>query len=164
MEHSKFEPPMLDGLKTSADCLASGHSLGDAKLVEQLVRHFMFEVFSQRSKFHTTGDGTAAETWINQLCASYGDLFMGNNKQYVATAWNSRYQLGAYLRAVVPDVADFSTPCEAYFQFLAVQALNAAIALENGDSEDRVKAELAEVVDDAMNVLLGRKADCRIPD
>lgn len=73
--------------------------------------------------------------------------------------WNSPARLGNFLRAVVPDVGDYATPGEAYFQYLAVQALNASIAIEEGTmSEDEVQAEMNEVVDDAVSVLMGTKA------
>lgn len=158
MEKSRLDVNMEDGLKAAAAGAMSGNYLGDARLVEQLVRDFMSTVLSERSKWHETGDGKAAETRINELCASYGTVFLGKSDAYVAQPWNSLYRLGAYLRAVTPDVDDYDNPVEAYFQFLAVQALNGAIELEEGGNEEYVKSQLAEVVEDAVDILLGRKA------
>ena len=58
---------------------------------------------------------------------------------------------------LVEDSADFESPGEAYFHFLAVQALNAAIALESGANEDEVKHSMSVVVADAVDVILGRR-------
>lgn len=153
---------MQDGLQAVADGVSGGNYLGDAKVVEQLVRDFMSVVFSERGKFHETEDGEAAEKRIAEISRSYGAVVMGESPAYVAQPWNSEHRLGAYLRAVVADVDDFESAGEAYFHFIAVQALNAAIALESGEmTEPQVQAGLSEVVNDAVDVLLGRKADNR---
>lgn len=158
MEKSRLDINLEDGLKAAAEGASSGNYLGDPKVVDQLVRDFMSVVFSERAKWHEGGDGKAAEARINEVCASYGKVFMGQSPAYVAMPWNSEHRLGAYLRAVVPDAGDYDNPGEAYFQFLAVQALNAAIAVEEGVSEEQIKSELTDVVNDAVDVLLGRKA------
>ena len=67
-------------------------------------------------------------------------------------------RLGAFIRATVEDTGDFASPGEAYFNFLALQGLEAAIALEGGSMpEEQVQGQLTEVVQDAVDVLLGRK-------
>lgn len=158
MEKSRLDINLQDGLKAAAEGVSGGNYLGDASVVEQLVRDFMSVVFSERAKWHGSGDGDAANGRIADICRSYGAVFMGESSAYVAQPWNSVHRLGTYLRAVVPDVGDFSSPGEAYFNFLAVQALNASIAIESGEvHEGQVKAELGEVVSDAVDVLLGRK-------
>ncbi|MEN6544467.1 MAG: hypothetical protein ABFE07_00325 [Armatimonadia bacterium] len=164
MDKQRLDVNMQDGLRAAAEGTQSGNYLGDAKVVDQLVRDFMSVVFSERAKFHETGEGDGASARINQLCSSYGKVFMGESDAYVAQPWNSIHRLGNFLRAM-PDVAflmkdsEIDAPCEAYFHFLAVQALSAAIALEQGEqTEEQVKAGLTEVVHDAVDVLLGRKA------
>jgi hypothetical protein len=158
MEKSRLDVNMEDGLKAAAEGTVSGNYLGDARLVEQMVRDFMSTVLSERSKWHETADGTAAEARINELCASYGQVFLGNSTADVAQPWNSLYRLGAYLRAALSDPGKFDNPVEAYFQHLAVQALNAAIDLEEGANEEHVKSQLTEIVEDAVDILLGSKA------
>lgn len=148
-----------DGLRLAVDGVQGGNYLGDANLVNQLVRDFMTGVFGARAAFHESGDGDAAEARINHLCQQYGAIFMGESAAYVPQPWNSPHRLGNYLRAVVPpEVGTFASPGEAYLHFLAVQALNAAIALEQETMQEaEVQAGLTEVVDDAVDVLLGRK-------
>lgn len=150
---------MQDGLKAAADGAADGNYLGDASVVEQLVRDFFSVVFSERAKFHESGNAEAAQNRIAEICKSYATVFMGESDAYAAQPWNSPHRLGTFLRATLPDVARYASPGIAYFNFLAVQALNAAIALEEGHmTEDEVKAGMTEVLDDAVDVLLGRKA------
>lgn len=158
MEKSRLDVNMQDGLKAVADNASGGNYLGDAKVVDQLVRDFFSSVFSTRAQWHETGDGDAAEKRIADLCSSYAKVFLGDSDAYVAQPWNSEHRLGVFLRATVPDVGEYATPGEAYFNFLAVQALNAAIALEEGAmDEESVQAGMTEVVNDAVDVLLGRK-------
>lgn len=159
MEKSRLDINLEDGLKAAAEGAAAGNYLGDAAVVERLVRDFFSVVFSERAKFHETGNGEAAESRIAELCKSYSRVFMGESDAYVAMPWNSPHRLGNFLLATLPDARSYATPGEAYFNFLAVQALNAAIALEEGHMpEDEVKAGMTEVIDDAIDVLLGRKA------
>lgn len=158
MEQSRLDVNMQDGLLAAAEGASQSNYLGDANLVERLVRDFFVRVFSERAKFHQSGDGDAAEKAIDDACRRYAKVFMGESNAYVAQPWNSPHRLGNYLRAVVPDVGDYETPAIAYFHFLAVQALNASLAIESGQvSEAEVQASLTEVVHDAVDVLLGRK-------
>lgn len=150
-----------DGLETA---MRSGDSyLGNPETVTQLVRDFFVAVFSARAAFQESADGDAANERINEVCRQYGERFMGGDKEFTPMPWNSPARLGNFLRAVVPDVGDYATPGEAYFQYLAVQALNASIAIEEGTmSEDEVQAEMSEVVDDAVSVLMGTKAGAQV--
>lgn len=158
--NGQLEANTQDGLALSTRDAAN--YLGNPQVVEQLVRDFFVVIFSERAKFHEGGNGDAATARIKEVCKSYGDVFMGESKDYTPQPWNSPHRLGNYLRAVLTDVNSFSSPGEAYFDFLAVQALNASIALEEGAmSEDDVKAGMQEVTDDAVNVLLGRKEGTR---
>jgi hypothetical protein len=160
---SRLDVNMQDGLQAVAEGTRSGNYLGDAKVVEQLVRDFLMIVFSERAKFHDSRDGKGAIERINDLCQSYGKVFMGESDAYVAQPWNSPHRLGNFLRATVPDVGDYATPGEAYFQFLAVQALNASIALEDGHmTEEQVQQGLTEVVHDAVDVLIGTKKGAQL--
>lgn len=158
---SRLDANTQDGLQ-----LATRHPenyLGNPEVVERLVRDFFSVVFSERAKYHEHGDGDARTARIAEVCKSYGAIFMGTVAEYAAQPWNSPYRLGAYLRVLVPDVGSYSTPGEAYFNFLAVQALNASIAFEEGAiTEDQVKEGMQEVVDDAVNVLLGRRDGVRV--
>lgn len=147
-----------DGLAQAVTGSAAGDYLGDPRVVDQLVRDFMTAVFSSRADWHQDGDDAGATGKITLLCKKYGDVFMGRSNVYSAQPWNSPHRLGAYLRAAVEDSGDFEDMGEAYFHFLAVQALNASIALEQETmTEDQVKAGMTEVVEDAVEVLLGRK-------
>lgn len=146
-----------DGLKLAIDGVLGGNYLGDPVVVDQLVRDFMSEVFSARAAWHESGDGAAAEARIGHLCKQYGTVIMGESKAHVAQPWNSPQRLGAMLRALVEDASEFASSGEAYFHFLAVQALNAAIGLESGANEEEVKRSMSEVVADAVDVILGRR-------
>ena len=146
-----------DGLKLAVDGVLGGNYLGDPAVVDQLVRDFMSEVFSARAAWHQSSDDAAAEQRVLHLCKQYGAVIMGEGSAHVAQPWNSPHRLGAMLRVLVEDAADFASPGEAYFHFLAVQALNAAIALESGSGEDDVKRQMSEVVVDAVDVILGRR-------
>ena len=158
MEKSRLDINLEDGLKAAADSVNGGNYLGDAKLVDQLVRDFMSSVFSARAQWHETGSAKEAQDRIAQLCRSYGAVFMGDSPAYVAQPWNSEHRLGAFLRSLIDDVDDFANPGEAYFNFLALQALGAAMTLETGEQpEEQVQAGLSEVVADAVDVLLGRR-------
>lgn len=159
---NRLDVNMQDGLKAVAEGVQGQNYLGDANVVGKLVRDFFAEVFNARARFHQNQEDQAAIEHINEQCRTYGRVFMGESEGYVAQPWNSPHRLGNYLRATVPDVGDYASTGEAYFQFLAVQALNASIALEEGHmSEDEVKAGMTEVVDDAVDVLLGRKVEGR---
>ncbi len=146
-----------DGLKLAVDGVLGGNYLGDPVVVDQLVRDFMSEVFSARAAWHESGDGAAAEARIGHLCKQYGAVIVGQGAGHVAQPWNSPSRLGAMLRVLVEHSADFENPGEAYFHFLAVQALNAAISLESGANEEEVKRSMSEVVADAVDVILGRR-------
>lgn len=147
----------VDGLKQAVDGVLGGNYLGDPVVVDQLVRDFMAEVFSARASWHESGDGDAAMKTINHLCRQYGSVIMGEGSGHVAPAWNSPHRLGAMLRVLVPNAADYDSPGEAYFQFLAVQALQAAVATEEGMTEAEVQRGLTAVVADAVDVILGRR-------
>lgn len=148
-----------DGFAAAVAGVAGQNYLGDPAVAEGLVRDFLTTVFTVRASWNEGGDGAAAQAKLATLCQRYGAVFMGESPAYVAQPWNSPHRLGCYLRAAVADAGDFASPCEAYFHFLAVQALNAAIALEEGTlAEEVVKASMNEVVDDAVDVLLGRRA------
>lgn len=150
-----------DGLAAATSGVDS--YLGNPNTVTQMVRDFFVVVFSARSKFQEDGDGDAATRRINSACLEYGARFLGEDANYKPMPWNSIHRLGNFLRATVPDVGDFETPGEAYFHFLAAQALSAAIALENGEqSENDVKAGMNEVVDDAVSVLMGTKPGAQL--
>lgn len=154
----RLEINSRDGFKQAIDGVKTGNYLGDPALVDQLVRDFMSVIFSTRAQFHEDGDAQGAEARISEMCRRYGSIFMGESQAYSSMPWNAPHRLGAYLRATVEDVADYPTPGEAYFNFLAVQALNAAIALEQeAMPEAEVQSGLADVVADAVDVLLGRK-------
>lgn len=156
---TRLDKNMEDGLAAVSEGVGKGNYLGDPALVEQLVRDFFVIIFSERSKFHENSDGAAAEAAIDDACRRYAKVFMGESKSYVAQPWNSPHRLGNFLRATVPDVGDYESPGIAYFNFLAVQGLNASIALESGEvAEEEVQAEMTAVIDDAVDVLLGRKA------
>lgn len=146
-----------DGLKLAVDGVLGGNYLGDPVVVDQLVRDFMGAVFSARAEWHESGDASAAEQRIGHLCKQYGAVILGQGAGHTAQPWNSPHRLGAMLRVLVEDSADFESPGEAYFHFLAVQALNAAIALESGANEDEVKHSMSVVVADAVDVILGRR-------
>lgn len=148
-----------DGLQLAVDGVTGGNYLGDPTVVEQLVRDFMTGIFSARAAWHADSDGKAAEDRIDHLCKQYGGIFMGESHAHVPMAWNSPHRLGSFIRATVADHADFGSPGEAYFHFLALQALQASIALEQETmGEQEVQAELTTVVQDAVEVLLGRRA------
>lgn len=159
--NDRLEANTQDGLALAVSAPAA--YLGNPELVEQMVRDFFTVVFSERSKWHAgQASGDSVEARIAEVCNSYGRVFMGESPSYQAQPWNNPLRLGSYLRALIPDCNRFESPGAAYFDFLAVQALNAAIALEEGAmSEDEVKAGISEVVDDAVDVLLGRKAGAR---
>ena len=146
-----------DGLKMAVYGVLGGNYLGDPVVVDQLVRDFMAEVFSARAEWHESGGTAAAEQRIDHLCKQYGAVILGQGAGHAAQPWNSPHRLGAMLRVLVEDSADFESPGEAYFHFLAVQALNAAIALESGANEDEVKHSMSEVVADAVDVILSRR-------
>ena len=149
-----------DGFKAAVDGVVGDNYLGDPAVADRLVRDFMTSVFSARAEWHSGGDGNVAEAKLATLCQRYGSVFMGESTAYVATPWNSPHRLGNFLRAAVEDSGDFPSPAEAYFNFLAVQALNAAIALEDGTmTEDAVKEGMTEVVADSVDTLLGRKPE-----
>lgn len=154
----RLENNQRDGLKLAVDGAKTNNYLGDPTVVDQLVRDFMSVVFSTRAQYHQDGDDAGAEHRIADMCRRYGEIFMGDSKAHVAMPWNAPHRLGAYLRATVEDANDYGSPGEAYFNFLAVQALNAAIALEQeAMSEVEVQSGLSDVVADAVDVLLGRK-------
>lgn len=156
---NRLDVNMQDGLAAAAAGTDRHNYLGDAQVVNQLVRNFFAGVFSERAKFHQGGNDEGATAAIEQLCRHYASIFMGESGGYVAQPWNSPHRLGIFLRVVTPDVNDYPTPAEAYFNFLALQALEAAIALEEGHMTDaEVQAGMTEVVEDAVEVLLGQKA------
>jgi hypothetical protein len=153
-----LEANRRDGLQTAVDGIETNNYLGDPQVINHLVREFLGAVFTERAKFHQDGDGDASSARIAAMCARNAQIVMGENSSYAAQPWNSPHRLGIYLRVTTPDVADYATPAEAYFNFLALQALEASINLEEGAmTEEEVQAGLTEVVDDAVDVLLGRK-------
>jgi hypothetical protein len=159
-DNDRLEANTQDGLAMATKSPAN--YLGNPDVVEKLVRDFFTVVFSERSKYHQSGGGDACADRISDVCKSYGSVFMGETSEYVPQPWNHQSRLGAYLRSLLEDVNSYASPGDAYFNFLAVQALNAAIALEEGAmTEDEVKAGMQEVVDDAVNVLLGRRDGVR---
>lgn len=151
----RFAVNTQDGLELSTS--QPDNYLGNPECVNDLVRSFFSSVFSERARYHNGADGADSAHRLSELCKSYGKVIMGMSDRYKAQPWNAPTRLGAMLRALLPDVNEYDNPGDAYFNFLAVQALNAAIALEEGHmSEDAVKANIEEVVQDAVERILGR--------
>lgn len=156
---NRLQANTSDGLAIASS--SSSTYLGNPVVTTQLVRDFFALVFSARAKFQGSGRGVAATNEINNACKEFGQRFFGEDDKYAPMPWNSPHRLGNFLRATVENVGEYDSPCEAYFHFLAMQALSAAVSLEEGQmTEDQVKAGISAVIDDAVSVLMGtRKGD-----
>lgn len=158
----RLDPNTQDGLQAAVDGAQRGNYLGDPEVVGHLVGEFFSKVFAARARWHENGDDVAATSYVERLCRDFAATFMGQGTVYSPQPWNAPGRLGVYLRAVTPDVADYDTPAEAYFNYLATQALEASINLEaEAMTEAEVQAGMVEVVGDAVDVLLGRKEGIR---
>lgn len=148
-------PNEQDGLALSTAPQSQGRYLGDPAVVNRLVRDFAQRVLELRSRWHESGGAADPTEHIEALCRSYGDIFLGRDKSYVAQPFNAPNRLGVVMRLLVKPGPEFDDPGVAFFNWFALQVLHAAVELEGGTAEDYVKRELDAVTRDVVGRLLG---------
>ena len=144
-----------DGLKLSICPDSRGRYLGDPAVVSELVRGFAAHILTLRSEWHAAPDDEKIDPTeeIQQLGVKLGDVFLGRDARYVPQPFNAPNRLGAVMRALVPTSGD---PGAAFFEWLALQVVRAAMELEAGGDEAGVRAQLESITSDVIERLLGR--------
>lgn len=129
--------------------------LGDLDNVRTLVAGFANEVAEAYSAY-LAGDPDArnALEQIGVMCREHGDTIMGRDEEIEVAPWQNPSHLGASLRraAKLPIDAD---PGEAYFRFLALQVIKGCKAVNDGMSPIEAGPRLQEILDDAVQRILG---------
>jgi hypothetical protein len=132
-------------------------SLARLDVVDKLVRDFVASVLLVKSGFQQ-GDESAREPLkvIEEQARQMGDIIMGRNPHYDAQPWQSNSRLGNTIRVLIPNHAKkYGDPGCALFMWLANQALKASATLDEGTTEEAVRAKLAEVVEDVVARIMG---------
>lgn len=150
-----------DGLKLVADTVGAGTYLGNADVVDQLVRDFLLGCVSLLTEVQI-GDvpGGDASDKLVTMAKKYAAIFMGEAPGYVPQPWNSPNRLGLYLRAMrPPHLEDYDRPADAYFAAIGTAAIQHAQAVDDGTiTEAEARAGLTSIRNDAVAALLGTRA------
>ena len=132
-------------------------SLGDAAVVEGLVREFAAAVVSVRRQYNEDklgGDEAAAA--VRDLAREYGRISMGADDRYEPTPWNNQDRLGRRIGLVVPAIDGVPDPGELLFLTIGSSLIDLAVAHESGRlTDDDAKSQSQEMLADTINLLLG---------
>jgi len=133
---------------------SGGNDLADPCVVSDLVRGFVSHILILRSEWHEAPADEKIDPTeeIEALAGLLGQVFLGENPAYVATQFNAPHRLGALMRALVPTSGDAG---QAFFDWLALQTVRAALELEAGGDEAAVHGQLDAIVADVIGRLLG---------
>ena len=126
---------------------------------DELVRRFVVSVLNVRSKFHA-GIGNARDplATIEAEARRMGDIVLGRDALYGPQPWQNVSLLGAQLKVLLPnETKHYGDPGCALFMWLANQALKASAALDEGSTEESVKANLRAVVEDVVSRVTGAR-------
>lgn len=131
-----------------------GNDLADPAVVSDLVRGFVSHILILRSEWHEAPDDEKIDPTeeIEDLARKLGDVFLGRHPGYVPQPFNAPLRLGVLMRHLVPTKGD---PGRAFFDWLALQVVKAAIEMELGAAEADVQRELETIVADFIARLLG---------
>jgi hypothetical protein len=143
-----------------------GQQLASAEVVEGLVRQFIGECIDARLAIHeerfTPEQGTNA---MQDASKRYAAIFMGKDKAYAASPWNTPEALGAHIAANYEGAGDKDAACEALFLRLAADTMKIAKAHEEDELEDdAAQFQLDALVEDAVITLLGLPAEAEDPE
>lgn len=131
------------------------HYLGNATVVHTFIGHFADEVMAAYSGY-LAGKVTAADSQarIEAAIREYGDAFMGRDERFQIAPWQGERMRGKFL-AAIPPMKGNDDPGDAFFRYLALQCVKAAMALADGQHEAAVGAKLKAILDDARSRILG---------
>lgn len=154
----RIDTNMSDGLAAAAAGATTGNYLGNADVVDQLVRDFLSSCISVNEQFQTGAvDGEVAELQLVGLAKRYADIFLGQSSAYVAMPWNSPLRLEFYLRAMrPPHMEDHARATDAYFACHGTAAIMLAMRADKHElTEAEVQHELTVMCNGMVRALLG---------
>lgn len=132
------------------------HYLGNAKVVHRFVGSFAESVIRAYDGFlagKANGEDVQAE--IEKLIKEYGDAFMGRDERFEIAPWQGIRMRGKLLYALDGAMNGDDDPGDAWFRFLSLQCIKAAIAMAKGMPQEVAGAKLKEILDDARARMLG---------
>lgn len=129
--------------------------LGDASIVHRFVGQFAHDAMTTYQRF-LSGTSPKEEVLpeMEDLARKYGDALMGRDPNYAIAPWQGQRLAGKFL-AALPNMKGDDEPGEALFKHLALQCIKASLALKDGKPDDQVGRQLAEILDDARERILG---------
>jgi hypothetical protein len=149
----------VDGLALAAAAGTKGENyLGDADVVDRLVRDFLASCISVNAEFQTGAlDGDAAEVQLVDLAKRCADIFLGQSKAYKPMPWNSLRRLEFFLRAKKPpNLEDHARATDAYFCAYGTAGVMLAMRADQHElSEAEVRHELTVIRKQMVRALLG---------
>jgi hypothetical protein len=149
----------VDGLALAAAAGTKGENyLGDADVVDRLVRDFLASCISVNAEFQTGAiDGDAAEVQLVNLAKRYADIFLGQSKAYKPMPWNSPRRLEFFLRAKKPPhLEDHARATDAFFACHGTAAIQLSMMADKHElSESEAQHELTTIRNQMTRALLG---------
>lgn len=143
-----------------------GQQLASPEVAESLLRQFLTECLEARVAIHE-GKATpdAAKARMQDAAKRYAAIFMGRDKAYAASPWNSPEGLGAFIAANAEGAGDKDQACESLFLRLAADLMKIAKAHEDDEMDDEVaQFQTDALVEDALMMLLGLPAESEDPE
>jgi hypothetical protein len=129
--------------------------LGDPEDVEAIVREFCAEVQKVRIASVAAGQDSGF-TDLQNLCARYGGIFMGQEDDYRANPFNSADGLGAFLKQAFAMEAPAAEAPALFLMHIAGQVMAAEHGFMTEElSEETAKFHLDAAIDEAVTCLLG---------
>lgn len=143
-----------------------GEPLGSPEVAEALVRQFLGECLEARVAIHEDkATPEEAKARMQEAAKRYAAIFMGRDKAYAASPWNSPDGLGAYIAANYEGAGDKDEACESFFLRLAADMMKLAKAHEDDELEDdAAQFQTDALVEDAVITLLGLPAESEDPE
>lgn len=151
--------PLIKSQNTSfaPESKVTPYDLGDAEVVEKLVVEFVHITFDAYKRFQRQEiPREEALGEIDTACQEMGDIFMCRDDAYYPNDFIREGWLAAHVRA--QDAVSFKVtkdPGEAFFRWLAFQAIEAAKDLDNGTAPEEVGPSMHVTIRSSVSFLLG---------
>lgn len=131
-------------------------ALNDMESVDGIVRAFGVRLIDYRRQYLETGKapGDGVEAFVEAQSEAMARIFLGEDDDYAATAWNSPEQLGVSLGERAGISGEPREVVEAFFVRLASDLLGLAIDMEDGKASDP-QFQLDVLIEEAVYALLG---------
>jgi hypothetical protein len=130
--------------------------LGEFQVVAGLVNAFADRVLGIESAFRSGKPGFEdAQALIETLAAAAGAAVMGRDPAYTTAPWQTPERLGTVLRLTTPGIQYLDDPGVKFFEWLALELVKIARAMEKGMPEEAAGPKVRVLLDGAIDKILG---------